>query len=181
MARTRLPFYLPLRRSGLQRIAPPTTPSADFCAAIRLPCGARSPVAGTTAQISRGKTNHLRRTPAGCTAPVLDGHGLRGCLPARPAGSASLSVSCPSGRGFAPRFLQTLPRGRPACAGTPLRFANPSPPSGWIEDLHLRVVDHARHTDVDGRDERGHDVERRTGVSGCDGKQRLVRFERHRP
>jgi hypothetical protein len=29
---------------------------------------------------------------------------------------------------------------------TPLRFANPSPPSGWIEDSHLQAVDHARHT-----------------------------------
>jgi hypothetical protein len=28
---------------------------------------------------------------------------------------------------------------------TPLRFANPSPPSGWIEDFHLQAVDHARH------------------------------------
>src|SRR5262245_37857234 len=28
----------------------------------------------------------------------------------------------------------------------PLRFANPSPPSGWIEDFHLQAVDHARHT-----------------------------------
>jgi len=27
-----------------------------------------------------------------------------------------------------------------------LRFANPSPPSGWIEDFHLQAVDHARHT-----------------------------------
>src|ERR1700760_377548 len=29
---------------------------------------------------------------------------------------------------------------------TPLRFANPSPPSGWIEDLHLQAVVHTRHT-----------------------------------
>jgi hypothetical protein len=29
---------------------------------------------------------------------------------------------------------------------TPLRFANPSPPSGWIEDFHLQAVGHARHT-----------------------------------
>ena len=29
-------------------------------------------------------------------------------------------------------------------ATTPLRFANPSPPSGWIEDV--QAVDHARHT-----------------------------------
>ncbi|MCC6780663.1 MAG: hypothetical protein IT537_29155 [Hyphomicrobiales bacterium] len=27
-----------------------------------------------------------------------------------------------------------------------MRFANPSPPSGWIEDFHLQAVDHARHT-----------------------------------
>jgi hypothetical protein len=31
-----------------------------------------------------------------------------------------------------------------------LRFANPSPPSGWIKDLHLQAVEHARHT-VDAR------------------------------
>ena len=35
---------------------------------------------------------------------------------------------------------------RPRLATTPLRFANPSPPSGWIEDSHLLAVDHARHT-----------------------------------
>src|SRR5262249_50548152 len=35
---------------------------------------------------------------------------------------------------------------RPHLAMTPLRFANPSPPSGWIEDSHLQAVDHARHT-----------------------------------
>jgi hypothetical protein len=30
---------------------------------------------------------------------------------------------------------------------TPLRFANPSPPSGWIEDFHLQAVVHTRHTE----------------------------------
>ena len=35
---------------------------------------------------------------------------------------------------------------RPHLAVTPLRFANPSPPSGWVKDLHLQAVDHARHT-----------------------------------
>jgi hypothetical protein len=35
---------------------------------------------------------------------------------------------------------------RPHLAMMPLRFANPSPPSGWIEDFHLQAVDHARHT-----------------------------------
>jgi hypothetical protein len=35
---------------------------------------------------------------------------------------------------------------RPRLATTPLRFANPSPPSGWVKDFHLQAVDHARHT-----------------------------------
>src|SRR5262249_48080168 len=29
---------------------------------------------------------------------------------------------------------------RPPLAMMPLRFANPSPPSGWIEDFHLQAV-----------------------------------------
>ena len=91
-----------------------------------------------TTQTSRGKTNHLHRTPAGSTTPGLDGYGLRDHLSAR---VGLVSGSCPSGRGFAPR----LPL-RPRLAATPLRFANPSPPSGWIEDLHLQAVSHARHT-----------------------------------
>src|SRR3981081_2743257 len=35
---------------------------------------------------------------------------------------------------------------RPRLAAAPLRFANPSPPSGWIEAFHLQALDHARHT-----------------------------------
>jgi hypothetical protein len=27
----------------------------------------------------------------------------------------------------------------------PLRFAKPSPPSGWLGDLHPRAIEHARH------------------------------------
>src|ERR1700758_4337342 len=38
---------------------------------------------------------------------------------------------------------------RPHLAMTPLRFANPSPPSGWIEDFHLQAVVHTRHTRMD--------------------------------
>src|SRR3977135_4114697 len=34
---------------------------------------------------------------------------------------------------------------RPRLAAAPLRFANPSPSSGWIEDLHLHALAHARH------------------------------------
>src|SRR5882672_372657 len=34
----------------------------------------------------------------------------------------------------------------PSVAGTPLRFANPSPPSGWVEDFHFLAAGHAQHT-----------------------------------
>ena len=95
--------------------------------------------AGDTSRISRGKIDRLRRTPAGFTTPVLDDPGLRdNCSLVRP------------GR---PRYPVLVHRAaallhasfRPHLATTPLRFANPSPPSGWIEDFHLQAVDHARH------------------------------------
>src|SRR5205814_10277420 len=35
---------------------------------------------------------------------------------------------------------------RPRLAATPLPLANPSPPSGRVEDFHLLAVEHARHT-----------------------------------
>ena len=115
----------------------------DSCAAQRTLCplltspprspALRSAQSGCpdTVETSRGKIGRLPRTPAGSTTPTFDGSGLRDHLLARPAGQASLSGSCPSGRGFAPRFFQTPPR------DDALRFANPSPPSGWIEDSHL--------------------------------------------
>ena len=48
---------------------------------------------------------------------------------------------CPSARTFAVRFLQTSPRGDSPCV-----IANPSPPSGWVEDFHLQATEHAQHT-----------------------------------
>ena len=48
---------------------------------------------------------------------------------------------CPSTRTFAVRFLQTSPRGDSPCV-----VANPSPPSGWVEDFHLQATEHAQHT-----------------------------------
>src|ERR1035438_7563879 len=61
----------------------PTMPSADFCAAVRLPCGSLSR-RNDTEQISRGKLNRLLRTAAGSTLRALDGYGLRGNFPACP-------------------------------------------------------------------------------------------------
>jgi hypothetical protein len=91
-------------------------------------------------QTSRGKFDRLQRTTAGFTDTRLDGYGLCCSLPTRPRVLASYPILCPSAHAFAPRFLQT------PLATTPLRFANPSPPSGWIRDLHPQTVEHARHT-----------------------------------
>ena len=119
---------------------PTTMPSADFCAAIASLTETLSPGIPDTTQTSRGKTDRLRRTPAESTAPDLDGYGLRGRRHARPAGSASYSV-------LVHRVAVLLHASfRPRLATAPLRFANPSPPSGWIENFHLQAVNHARHT-----------------------------------
>src|SRR5215467_8961145 len=48
---------------------------------------------------------------------------------------------CPSTRTFVPCFLQTPPRD-----GSPCIITRPSPPSGWPEDFHLLVTEHAQHT-----------------------------------
>src|SRR5258707_4731861 len=61
--------------------------------------------------------------------------------------SRLVSGSCPSTRTFALRFLQTSPRGDSPCV-----VANPSPPSGWVEDFHLQVTEHAQHTTKSLRD-----------------------------
>ena len=91
-------------------------------------------------QTSRGRTASLHRTPAGFTALALDGYGLRDLMLTRPANSASYPVPV--------RRVATLLHAsfRPRLATTPLRFANPSPPSGWVEDFHLQADVHARHT-----------------------------------
>src|SRR3954447_17496855 len=82
----------------------------------------------------------LRRTPAGFTTPPLM--------------AVDFAASCPLVRLGRPRYPVRVPRVaallhasfRPRLAATPLRFANPSPPSGWVEDLHLQAAGHARHT-----------------------------------
>jgi hypothetical protein len=44
---------------------------------------------------------------------------------------------------------------RPHLAVMPLRFANPSPSSGWKEDFHLQAVVHTRHTKKTARQKPG--------------------------
>lgn len=115
-------------------------PSADFCVAIRAPLGSLSPVLRDTAQTSPGKFDRLPRTPAGSTALALDGYGLRDQLPARPTKDASYPISV---RQVAVLRHASFKR---HLAMTPLRLANPSPPSGWIGDCHPQAIEHAGHT-----------------------------------
>ena len=95
-------------------------------------------------QASRGKSDRFLCTPAGFTAVSLGGVGLRYLLLARPATPASYPVSV---RQVTVLFHVSC---RPRLTTTPLRFANPSPPSGWVEDLHLQAAEHARHTEKSG-------------------------------
>ncbi len=125
-------------RSGLQRSTAPTTPSADFCPAIRGPCGTLSPTRDA-AQISRGKLDHLPCTPAGSTAVALGGSGLRDRELARPTTTASYPVSVRRAAGLLHASSE------PRLATTPLRFASTSHPPCCAEDSHLQVVEHARH------------------------------------
>ena len=91
-------------------------------------------------QTSRGKFDRLQRATAGFTSARLDGYGLRCSLPTRPRAQASYPV-------LVHRHTLLLHASfRPRLATTPLRFANPSPPSGWIRDSHPQTVEHARHT-----------------------------------
>jgi hypothetical protein len=132
MARARSPFCLPFHRSGRRRITPPTTPSADFSTAIT-GLATRSAQFPGPPETSRGKIDRLHRTPAGYTTPSL-----------MTADFAIISSLVRSGRPRYPVLVHlaaTLLHAsyRPRLAATPLRIANPSPPSGWIEDLHLQA------------------------------------------
>ena len=91
-------------------------------------------------QTSRGKFDRLQRTTVGFTNTRLDGYGLCCSMPTRPPVLASYPI-------LVHRHTPLLHASfRPRLATTPLRFANPSPPSGWIRGLHPQTVEHARHT-----------------------------------
>ena len=122
------------------KLVPPTMPSADFCTAVRSPCGYLSLVAETQC-----RSPEVRSTAFAARPPNL---------PPRSLMTVDFAITCSLVRPGRPRYPVFVHRAvallhasfRPRLAMTPLRFANPSPPSGWIEDFHLQAVDHARHT-----------------------------------
>ena len=89
---------------------------------------------------SWGKPRSLPRAPAGFTALALDGYGLRGILPARPTNGCLISGCCSSDRDFAPRFLQTVPRGSAlalhSCFTSIRLHRGLSPPGCWTCPAH---------------------------------------------
>src|SRR5665647_1910609 len=123
--------------------APPTMPSADFCAAVRSPYDDLSLESKT-----QRRPPEVRPTAFAARPPDL---------PPRSLMTMDFAISCSLVRPGRPRYPVLVHRAaallhasfRPRLATTPLRFANPSPPSGWIEDSHLQAVVHARHTQRD--------------------------------
>jgi hypothetical protein len=138
-SRSPRPSVLPSFRPSA-KLVPPTMPSADFCAAVRPPCDDLSPVAET-----QHRSPEVRSTAFAARPPDL---------PPRPSMAVDFAISSSLVRPGRPLYPVLVHRAaallhasfRPRLATTPLRFANPSPPSGWKEDFQLQAVDHARHT-----------------------------------
>lgn len=95
-----------------------------------------------TPQTSRGKLNRLPCTAAGFTSYALDGSGLRNLQLARPALAPRIRFLF-----VGSQVCSTLPSDTPS-RNVPLRFATPSPPSGWGRDFHPQAIQHARHTEA---------------------------------
>src|SRR3984893_2205584 len=109
--------------------------------ALRSGCLSAASVAAATQSRSPGVTSVAFRaqSPNLRFAPLMDMDFAVSCPLVRH--SRLISGFCPSTRTFAPRFLQTSPRGDSPCVIT-----SPSPPSGWAEDFHLQAAEHAQHT-----------------------------------
>src|SRR5208282_1849548 len=109
--------------------------------ALRSGCLSTTSVAAATQSRSPGVSSAAFRaqSPNLRFAPLMDMDFAVSCPLVRH--SRLISGFCPSTRTFAPRFLQTSPRGDSPCVIT-----SPSPPSGWAEDLHLQAAEHAQHT-----------------------------------
>jgi len=106
--------FLPRRRVS-------TMPAADFCPGVRRPHDLLSPEAGDAGQISRGKLDRPPRTTAGFTLCTLDGYGLRGSTPARPALTPRIRFLFIGSRVCSPLPSDPASRRRP-CGSLPLHL-----------------------------------------------------------
>jgi hypothetical protein len=120
-------------------------PSADFCAAVRSSPDSLSPAFRLPSGRTRRRSPEVGSTTFAAHAPNLQ---------PRPLMDMDFAVICPLVRPGLPCHRVSVRRVAallhasfgPHLLVAPLRFANPSPPSGWIEDSHLQVIEHARHT-----------------------------------
>ena len=135
---TQVLLAFPIVRAFLTCVS--TTPSADFCCAVKTPHDA----------FSHDSVTHSR-------SPVISPttfHAQPPDLPPVLLMEVGFAISCSLALHRRPQYPVLVHRlacllhasFRPRLATTPLRFANPSPPSGWVEDLHLQAVEHARRT-----------------------------------
>ena len=148
-------------------------PSADFCTGVRVPRGPLSPVAETRRRPPEVSSTAFTAHPPDLQPQALDGWGLRGQSSARPTWAASYPVSV---RQVAALLHASF---RPRLAATPLRFANTSPPSGCVGDLHPQAVEHARRTTKPLRGGEDRDRDKRsasaTRLTGSNFARRLSR------
>jgi len=115
-------------------------PSADSCRAVRV----------NHFTPSRESTTHSRSPEVSSTAFSAQPPDL----PPADLMDMGFAILCPLARCRRPHHPVLIHRLAPLLHATfrlrltttPLRFANPSPPSGWVEDFHLQAVKHARHT-----------------------------------
>ncbi len=125
----------------------------DSCAAQRTICPLLTSAPRSTL-LSAGsvrQTGQRHRSPE-VSSTAFTAHPPN--LPPRSLMTVDFAISCSLVRPARPAYPVLVHRVaallhasfRPCLAATPLRFANPSPPSGWVEDFHLQAVDHARHT-----------------------------------
>ncbi len=120
-------------------------PAADSCPAVRMN---RSTLSHDS--VTRGRSPEVSSTAFNAQPPDL---------PPAPLMDMGFAVLCPLARRRRPHHPVLVHRlapllhasFRPRLATTPLRFAIPSPPSGWEEDFHLQAVEHARHTKQNAR------------------------------
>src|SRR5277367_6286539 len=107
-----------------------TMPFADFCCTFKKNRSLSSRESTTCSRSPVVSSIAFSAPPPDLPALAFDGYGLCCSLPTRPRVQASYPV-------LVHRRTPLLHASfRPHLAMTPLRFANPSPPSGWIGDLH---------------------------------------------